>query len=358
MTAAPESPVPANSPSPHSAASAAALLSLLITTNWGLTACTPAPEESEIAGEIQGTTYHIKFVADAVSSNPAPLRHQIEQRFAEIDQRLSNYRDDSEISQFNALRTTNWVTVSPEIIGLIDISKQVSAKTNGCFDLTVKPLFDLWGFTKHEGRVPSDREIDQALSHVGMSKVEIDVANSRVRKRDPELRIDLSSIAQGYSVAEIARMLEARGIRDYLVEIGGELRVKGRKANGRPWRIAIEKPTPFERKVQKVLEIYEQNGTAVMTAGTYRNFFEQGGRIYSHILDPRTGRPVTHHLLSVTILHDDATWADAWDTALLCVGETEASSLAEREGLKALLIYQQGSELREAMSSNFLPSKE
>lgn len=346
--------MPTNRPTARSSI-VATLFSLWMGAVSGLAGCTPATEEPEIAGEVQGTTYHIKFVAPPDSSDPAKLRQQIEQRFAEIDQRLSNYRDDSEISRFNALRTTNWVAVSPEIISLVDISKQVWTKTNGCFDLTVKPLFDLWGFTKHEGRVPSQSEIEQALRHVGMSKVEIDIANSRLRKTDPELGIDLSSIAQGYSVAEVARLLEGSGIQNYLVEIGGELRVKGRKANGRPWRIAIEKPTPFERKVQKVLEIYEQNGTAVMTAGTYRNFFEHGGRVYTHILDPRTGRPITHHLLSVTVLHEDPTWADAWDTALLCVGETEASVIAEQQGLKALLIYQQGSGIREAMSPRFLP---
>ena len=143
-------------------------------------------------------------------------------------------------------------------------------------------------------------------------------------------------------------------MQNYLAEIGGEMRVKGVKANGEPWRIAIEKPTPLSREIQKVIDIHQKNGSAVMTAGTYRNFFEENGKVYSHIINPQTGRPVTHALLSVTVLHDDPVWADAWDTALLCVGEKEAIELAEREKLKALLIYRENGEFKEYMSPAFL----
>ena len=323
-----------------------------------LVACQPAPGETEIAGEIQGTTFHLKMVLDGHSVNAEQMRQKIENTFAVIDEKLSNYRDDSEISRINRNRTTDWLAVSPEIVELVHIAKQVWQRSDGCYDLTVKPLFDLWGFSKHENRVPTDAEIDHVLKHVGMSRVDTDLENNRLRKRDPDLQIDLSSIAQGYTVAAIASLLENQGIQNYLVEIGGELRVKGTKANGSSWRVAIEKPTPFEREVQRVLELHQQNGTAVMTAGTYRNFFEENGKVYSHILNPETGRPVTHHLLSVTILHEDPTWADAWDTALLCVGESEAMKIAEQEHLKALLIYQDGKELKEFMSSEFLHAQE
>ncbi|RYU57793.1 FAD:protein FMN transferase [Methylolobus aquaticus] len=331
-------------------AGATVTLSLALT----LISCQPAEPELALEGEIQGTTYHVKVISNGTPVSRETLHAQIKAAFADIDRKLSNYRDDSEISQLNARHTTDWVEVSPEIAEVVDIARQVYHRSNGCYDLTVKPLFDLWGFSRHENRVPSDEEIRQALAHVGMSRIEVDRQNHRLRKSDPEIRIDLSSIAQGYSVAVVAGLLERQGLNAYMVEIGGELKVRGRKADGSPWRIAIEKPTPFTREVQRVLEFHQERGTAVMTAGTYRNFFEDRGTVYSHILDPRTGRPVTHHLLSVSVLHEDPTWADAWDTALLCVGEAEAARIAEAEKLKALLIYQEGKDLKEHMSSTFL----
>lgn len=323
-----------------------------------LAGCQSGEPEIALEGEIQGTTYHVKIVPHGLPIDSAAVHAEIKALFADIDRKLSNYREDSEIAQLNRQRTTDWVPVSPEIAEVVDIAQQVYRRSNGCYDLTVKPLFDLWGFSRHENRVPTDEEIKQALVHVGMSRVEVDRAGRRLRKRDPDLRIDLSSIAQGYSVGAVAALLEQHGIGAYMVEIGGELKVKGRKADGSSWRIAIEKPTPFTREVQRILEFHQAQGTAVMTAGTYRNFFEDKGTVYSHIIDPRTGRPVTHHLLSVSVLHEDPTWADAWDTALLCVGETEAARITEAEKLKALLIYQDGTTLREQMSAAFVTAQD
>lgn len=317
--------------------------------------CPLQPEPLEIAGEVQGTTYHIKLVIPAQSDlKPEELRQAIDRRFAEIDAKLSNYRQDSEISRINRQQTSDWLPISAEIAELIGIARQVYLKSAGCYDLTVKPLFDLWGFSRHQGKVPEPAAIDQVLPHLGLNKVEVDPAGSRLRKQDPELAIDLSSIAQGYTVGSVARLLEEWGIADYMVEIGGEMQVKGHKPNGEPWRIAVEKPTPFSREVLKILAIRQEGGTAVMTSGTYRNFFEEQGHSYSHILDPRTGRPVDHHLLSVTVMHDDPTWADAWSTALLCLGEDQGFRLAEDEGLRALFVYADGMELRERMTPAML----
>ncbi|MGR8935111.1 MAG: FAD:protein FMN transferase [Gammaproteobacteria bacterium] len=318
-----------------------------------LSACQPSSRESELTGSIQGTTYHIKMVMDGLPIKIEEIKSAIEQTFADIDIKLSNYRDDSEISRLNREQSSDWLPVSREIATLTAVAKQVSEKTRGCYDLTVKPLFDLWGFSKSENRIPTDEEIDRVLAHVGMARVDVDTEKLLLRRQDPAIQIDMSSIAQGYTVAAVAKLLENRGIHNYLAEIGGEMRVKGTKADGEPWRIAIEKPTPFTREIQRIIEIHQKNGTAVMTSGTYRNFFEENGRVYSHIIDPRTGRPVTHQLLSVTVLGDDPVWADAWGTALLCVGEKEAIEIAEKERLKALLIYREGGEFKEAMSSAF-----
>lgn len=318
-----------------------------------LIACQPNGE-TQLAGSIQGTTYHIKMVLEGRQVTPEQVKADVEDVFRQVDEKLSNWREDSEISRLNQLKTTDWLPASPEIVRLVSIAKDIHTRSDGCYDLTVKPVFDLWGFSKHTNRIPEPPEIDQVLAHVGMDKLEVDAEHNRLRKKDPEVQIDLASIAQGYTVGAVAGRLESRGIHNYLAEIGGEMKVKGKKSDGSPWRVAIEKPTPFVREVQRIVEIHQASGTAVMTSGTYRNFFESGGKTYSHILDPKTGKPVTHNLLSVTVLHEDPTLADAWSTALLCVGEVEGARIAEENHLKALFIYRDGQELKEWMSSAFV----
>ena len=319
-----------------------------------LAGCQETPSESGISGEAQGTTYHIKLVLDATQATLTDVQSQVTSMLDDIDAKLSNYREDSEISRINQQETSDWISVSPEIAELLSIAHTVYERSNGCYDLTVKPIFDLWGFSRHEGRVPTQDEIDAVLAHVGMPLLELDTANLRLRKKDPKLKIDLSSIAQGYGVGLVARKIESLGVHDYLVEIGGEMIVKGRKKSWPyHWQVSIEKPNPFTREVQKVVEVREVQGTAIMTAGTYRNFFEDQGRSYSHIINPKTGRPVTHHLVSVTVMHDDPTWADAWDTALLCVGEQEAARIADAESLKVLLIYKGSDRFEEHLSKAF-----
>jgi thiamine biosynthesis lipoprotein len=318
-----------------------------------LAAC-QQPNEAQLAGSIQGTTYHIKMVLDGLPATPEQVKADVEEVFRQVDEKLSNWREDSEISRLNRQKTTEWLPVSPEIVKVIAIAKEVHARSEGCYDLTVKPIFDLWGFSKHAEKVPEQADIDRVLAHVGMDKLELDAEHQRLRKLDPEVQISLDSIAQGFTVGAMAERLESRGIRNYLAEIGGEMKVKGKKANGNPWRVAIEKPTPLAREVERILDLHEEQGTAVMTSGTYRNFFESGGKSYSHILDPKTGRPVTHNLLSTTVLHEDPTWADAWSTALLCVGEIEGAKIAEAEHLRALFIYRDGEQLKEKMSRAFV----
>ena len=296
----------------------------------------------------------MKAVTRGIDVTQEALKADVEAVFRMVDEQLSNWREDSEISRFNRQQSTDWQTVSPAILYLVSVAREIHDRTGGCYDLTVKPLFELWGFARHEQAIPSAEAIRQVLAHVGMDKLEVDPANRRLRKRDPHVEISLDSIAQGYTVDVLAQMLEDRGIHNYLAEIGGEMKVKGVKADGSSWRVAIEKPTPMAREVQRILELHEVAGMAVMTSGTYRNFFESGGKSYSHILDPRTGQPVTHNLLSTTVLHEDPTLADAWSTALLCVGEVEGARIAEQESLKALFIYREGNELKERMSPTFM----
>ncbi len=317
-----------------------------------LSAC-QQPTETLLTGETQGTTWHLKMVLAGTSAKPEEIQAAIEGLFRRVDEHLSNWRQDSEVARFNQQETTDWQPTSPEMVLLTGIGREIHDKSGGCYDLTVQPLSELWGFAHDEQRLPEPTEIQAVLAHIGMDKLEIDAGQSRLRKRDPKLRISLDSIAQGYTIGAMAQLLEDRGIHNYLAEIGGEMKVKGHKANGGAWRVAVEKPKPLTREVQRILELHQEAGIAVMTSGTYRNYFEADGQTYSHIIDPRTGMPVTHQLLSTTVLHEDPTLADAWSTALLCVGETEGLRIAEAEGLRALFIHQEGDQLKETLSPAF-----
>ena len=311
------------------------------------------PVETALSGETQGTTWHLKMVLDGVQVEPARIQAEVEALFGQIDDHFSTWREDSELSRFNQVETTEPQPVSADLIHLTNLARQIHDQTSGCYDPTVQPLSELWGFARDEQRVPAPAEIQTTLAHVGMDKLEIDTAGNRLRKRDPLLKLSLDSIAQGYTIAGMARILEGHGIHNYLAEIGGEMKVKGRKANGAPWRVAVEKPTPMSREVQRILELRQTQGIAVMTSGTYRNYFETNGQTYSHILAPRTGMPVTHRLLSTTILHPDPTLADAWSTALLCLGEIEGPRVAEAQGLEVLFIHREGDQLKENMTGGF-----
>jgi len=323
---------------------------LIILVLPGLAGCQNV-QETQLEGAIQGTTWHVKLVLDDKAPDLKTIEAAIQDTFRRVDERLSNWREDSEISRINRHPGTEEITLSPELHTVLLKARDVWQRSGGCYDLTVKPLIEAWGFARHENRVPSTAEITRLLPDIGMGQLLIDNTRPALTRRNPALRIDLGSIGQGYTVEAIANRLESLGITRYLAEIGGEMKVKGTKVDGSAWRVAIEKPVPFKREVQRILALQQEGGIAVMTSGTYRNFFESGGKVYSHILNPKTGQPVTHNLLSVTVLHENPTLADAWSTALLCLGEVEGKAVAERENLKALFIYHEGPELREAVTT-------
>ena len=314
-----------------------------------LTACAQdAPEIIKIQGQAQGTTFHINYWS------ATPVDHQavaqaIQEAFNSIDVNLSNYRPDSVIEQFNSQLTTQSQSVVPEIIELVRIGQIVNEKSQGCFDLTIKPVFDLWGFTGENLNIPSAEQLAEQMAKVGMNKIQI-VDDTHLSKLQEGVRIDVSAVAQGYSVGRISQVLEQMGVSNYLVEIGGELKSNGVKPDGLSWRVAIEKPLPGERKVHKVITMPKESAMSIMTSGTYRHFYEQNGQRYSHILDARTGKPVTHDLVAVTVLHEDPTIADAWSTTLLCLGPNDGMKLANAEKLNAIFIRLHGSELLETRS--------
>lgn len=305
------------------------------------------PQITKFEGLAQGTSYHISYW----SANPVDnktIEAAVNARLASIDKTFSNYRADSVIEGFNNHPSSDSQWVGDEIVDLFSIARNVSQASQGCYDLTIKPLFDLWGFQGESMTIPDEATLQEALAKIGQDKV-IVVDNTHLQK-PADIRVDVSSVAQGYSVEQISQLLEQHDIPHYLVEIGGELKTQGHKPDGSAWRIAVEKPLPGEQRLLKILTLPKDHPMAVMTSGTYRHYFDVNGQRYSHILDARTGKPVTHDLVAVTVLHENPTIADAWSTALLCLGQQQGLQIANTAQIKALFIQQQGKELLETKS--------
>lgn len=314
-----------------------------------LSACDNRAPLTKLEGFVQGTTYHLTFVAPK-GAGTTDVQRAVNEEFARIDLALSNYRDDSALEQFNAQKNTEPASVDAELVKLVEIAREINKASAGCYDLTIKPLFDLWGFKNDIFTPPDADALAQTLEKIGMDKLET-LPGNRLRKHLPDLRIDISSIGQGYTVERIAQVLESFGIEHYLAEVGGELKVRGKKSDGKPWRIALEKPLPNQRSLHKIISFDDGQPMALMTSGTYRHYFDQDGKRYSHILDARSGKPIEHDTVSVTILHPDPTLADAWSTALLCMGAEEGLAAADAASLAVLFIEQKNDELVEHYSS-------
>lgn len=306
------------------------------------------PSIQKLEGAAQGTTYHISYWSELpVDGNE--IEAAVKNELDTIDKTLSNYRPDSVIETFNSTENTESQEAGNEIVSLVRVARAVHLASQGCYDLSIKPLFELWGFKGDKLTIPSDAMVLKTLSRIGMEKLE-EVDETHLRKKQADLKIDLSSIAQGYSVESISRVLEKMGVTNYLVEIGGELKTSGHKPGSQAWRIAVERPLPGEQTMQKIITMPIDSPTSVMTSGTYRHYFDSQGQRYSHILDARTGRPVAHDLVSVTVFLKEPAIADAWSTALLCLGQKDGMKVANAEKIPALFIQQLDNELVETRS--------
>ncbi len=299
-----------------------------------------------------GTTYHVKVVDAPDEIVAEALQIDIDDVLSEINRQMSTYDPDSELSRFNRSNSTDWVPASPGLAEVVDAALRISQLTDGAFDVTVGPLVNLWGFGPESqiNGVPADQAVAEARARVGYQRIQVRTSPPAIRKDRADVYLDLSAIAKGYGVDQIAEYLEALEITNYLVEIGGELRGRGHNARGVDWTVAIEKPTPGERAVEQVIHI---DSDAVATSGDYRNFFTTDGLRYSHEIDPRTGSPVSHKLASVTVVTDTCMLADAWATALLVLGPKEGFEFAERQPLAAMFITAANSSFQEAKTSRF-----
>jgi len=324
------------------------LYALLLASLVGLAGCDSSPEIIKISGTKMGTSYNITVVADQPA--PADLEQRIEAALDFIDQSMSTYKADSEISHFNAQSVAEPQMISPQFADVLDVSKLIWEQSAGAFDPTVGPLVDLWGFgpVPTDDLVPSDEQIAQALATVGYQHLSIDM---QIISKAAPIRLDLSAVAKGYAVDQVADLLEMLALPDYLVEIGGEMRLGGSNPKGQPWRIAVEMPAVIPQ-VQRVIAAHD---VAIATSGDYRNYFEQDGVRYSHTIDPRTGKPIGHSLASVTVVAETCAEADAWATALMVLGEEQGMVLAEELGLAIYMLVKDGEGFKALSSEAFAP---
>jgi FAD:protein FMN transferase len=316
----------------------------------------PQDPQIEISGPTMGTYYSVKVPRPPQGLDAAPLRSGIESLLVEVNREISTYDPDSELSRLNRNPSTDWIPVSANLLAVLAEGLSLSALTGGAFDITVGPLVNLWGFGPEigAGAVPEREAIRAALERVGYGKIELRPDPPAVRKARGDLYLDLSALGEGYGADRMAGYLESLGLTDYMVAIAGTIRVRGQNPKGQPWGIAIEAPRVGERSVQRVVPLREG---AVSTSGDYRNFFEQGGRRYSHHIDPRTGSSVSHRLASATVVlpraAGGAMHADGLATALEVLGEEKGPALAASQGLAALFIVREGEGFRELASPAF-----
>ena len=282
------------------------------------------------AGTIFGTTYHITYQYDE------DLQPELEARMKEVDNALSMFNKESIISKVN---NNQPVELNEMFVEVFQQAQKISEDTNGAFDITVAPLVNAWGFGFKNEQMPDKHAVDSLMAIVGYQKVSYD--GKHIIKRDPRITLDCSAIAKGFGVDVVARLLEEKGIDNYMVEIGGEVVTHGISEKRVPWKIGVTKPTddPLQEgnELQTVLNLTDK---AMATSGNYRNFYYKGKRKYAHTIDPKTGYPVQHSILSATVLTNRCMRADAYATAFMVMGFEGAKKVLERNpDLMAYLIY-------------------
>lgn len=349
----PESARPGRSASGPVFRALAARWLVLLLVALTLVACdTPPPRSHNYSGATMGTYWTVQLVAGDRGRIDG-MQQAIEEALETVNSQMSTYRADAHISQFNRAEAGEAIHVPAEFAEVLEAAMQIAQESDGLFDPTIGPLVNLWGFGPDGSRrePPSEQEIIQALARVGWQRLQWDAQQRRLTQPGGAY-LDFSAIAKGYAVDLIAQALEQRHIESYLINIGGDMRASGNRPDGTPWRIGIERPHSASPEVHSVIQI---GNAAVVTSGSYRNFFEADGEHFSHTIDPRTGQPVPNDLVSVTVVHDDCTLADAYATAITVMGLEKGLEYANSKDLAVFLLVKEGEALREHMTSAFEP---
>jgi FAD:protein FMN transferase len=287
-------------------------------------------KEFEFSGKTMGTTYHIKVVAGYLE-NTKMLKDEIDMRLEEINKSMSTFRKDSEISRFNAFQTIGEkFKISDDFYNVMTVAKTIYEETGGAWDGTVKPLVDLWGFGKSENNhtIPEKSRIAALLSNIGFNNIVI-YDDHYLAKKNTAITLDLASIAKGYGVDQVAALIRANRINDFLVEIGGEVFAAGLRKDGKKWRIGINRPQK-NAPIDQVYKVVDLQNKGFATSGDYRNYFEVNQHRFSHVIDPRNGFPVDNGVVSVSIIANTCTFADGLATAVMVLGHKKGLDLVNR----------------------------
>ena len=313
----------------------------------------PASALQRLDGQTMGTTWSVTLQADPASL--PNLQHNVQARLEKVVAQMSTWESTSDLSRFNRAPRATRQPIPPELRQVMQAALALAESSGGAFDPTVGPLVNLWGFGP-DGvrRTPDAGQLAKARARVGWQRLQLDA--SGVMTQPGDAYVDLSAIAKGYAVDQVARLLLQHGVPAFLVEVGGELRSHGRKPDGSGWRIAVEQPSTadFAFDADTYLgEVVVLEDMAMATSGDYRHFFDQDGQRYSHTIDPRSGRPVSHAMASVTVLHPECMEADALATALTVLGPEQGWEYASRHKLAALLIWHDGDGYQRRMTPRF-----
>ncbi|WP_413528846.1 FAD:protein FMN transferase ApbE [Rahnella inusitata] len=330
---------------------------LLLSAVSLLSACDGAPSAQDsalvIEGKTMGTFYRVSL-AGVDKNREAALRGQIEAQLKEDDHQLSTYKDDSVLSRFNQYQGNAPQPISAGMADAIVTSMRIGTLTDGAMDITVGPLVNLWGFgpDKQPVKTPTPEQIAAARERTGLQHLKvIEQSDGQYLQKDlPGMYVDLSTVGEGYATDHLARLVEGNGISNYLVSVGGAVVSRGHNARGKPWQVAIQKPTDKETAVQAIVDL---QGMGISTSGSYRNYYELNGKRLSHIIDPATGKPITHKLVSATVIAPTALEADGWDTGLMVLGTQKALALAEQQHLAVYLITRDGDSFKSHMTPQF-----
>ncbi|HOW98377.1 MAG TPA: FAD:protein FMN transferase [Kiritimatiellia bacterium] len=305
----------------------------------------PGPKNPSWAGETMGTLYSIKLADSPLGQGALrELQAEVDRCLVEVNREMSHYQPDSELSQFNRHESAEPFPVSPGFASVVRFALELNRRSGGVFDPTLGPLIDLWGFGApgHVSEPPSPAQVEEARARIGGQHLSVTPAGQLV-KGIPSLRLNLGAVAKGYGVDEVARVIRANGISNLFVEIGGEVVTAGHNAEGQAWRIGVDAPRPDALPGQELETILHLSGLAVATSGDYRNYFVDGaGMRFTHILDPRTGRPIQHNLASVSVVAPDCMTADGLATTLFVMGAEEGMKwIGSWPGVEALFILRE-----------------
>ena len=296
-----------------------------------LTAC-HRPEEIKFSGRTMGTTWSL-LSAQATDSMRQLIQSHLDQREAV----LSHWQKDSAVTRFNDSRSTDWQPVPPELIQVIELARDIASKTGGALDITLAPLIDLWGFgaAGSAKAIPTERQIAEAKTRCGWKHLHSRLDPPALKKDIPDLRLNVASVTEGFVIDELISRLQQQGLSDFLLEVGGEVAAIGHAPAGTAWRVGIQTP---EATPGDALQTLPLSDLCIATSGNYRHRIETNGQSYSHLIDPRSGRPITHPLTSVSVIHSSSALADGYATALMILGPEKGRETAEKLGLRVFWI--------------------